>query len=72
MNENVESLDVGGDMKKTPGTLALGVSCQPAGSESSLPIEKLPLLDTFRTFLRAPPLDFRLQYRAFQEEFKAL
>ena len=28
--------------EKTPSTLALGVLCQPVGSESSLPIERLP------------------------------
>ncbi len=32
---------------------------------------ELPLLDTFRTFLRSPPLDFRLHFQAFQESFKA-
>ena len=30
-------------------------------------LTKLPLLDTFRTFLRSPPLDFRLHYQAFQD-----
>ncbi len=32
--------------EKTPGTLALGVSCQPAGSVSSLPNVRLPELDS--------------------------
>ena len=36
-----------------------------------LGIGHLPVLDTFRTFFRSPPLDFRLQYQAFQEGFKA-
>jgi hypothetical protein len=39
---NAESLDVDGDTKKTPGALALGVSCQPVGSESSPPNVRLP------------------------------
>ena len=33
--------------------------------------EELPVLDTFRTFFRAPPLDFRIQYQAFQEGCRA-
>ena len=37
------------------------------GFTSSHDQEELPLLDTFRTFLRSPPLDFRLQYQSFQE-----
>ena len=37
-----ESCGFGDAHEKTPGTLALGVSCQPVGSESSLPIERLP------------------------------
>ena len=33
--------------------------------------EELPVLDTFRTFLRSPPLDFQIQYQVFREGFKA-
>ncbi|HAY83069.1 MAG TPA: hypothetical protein DCY79_24955 [Planctomycetaceae bacterium] len=29
--------------------------------------KKLPRLDTFRTFLRSPTLDFRLHFQAFQD-----
>ena len=29
--------------------------------------EELPRLDTFRTFLRSPTLDFRLHFQAFQD-----
>jgi hypothetical protein len=35
--------------------------------QSSQILNQLPLLDTFRKFLRSPPLDFRLQYQVFQE-----
>jgi hypothetical protein len=41
-----ESCGFGNAHEKTPGTLALGVSCQPVGSESSLPIERLPDMDS--------------------------
>ena len=30
-------------------------------------VPALPVLDTFRTFFRSPPLDFRLHYQAFQD-----
>jgi len=33
--------------------------------------EELLWLDTYRTFLRSPPLDFRIQYEAFQRGFRA-
>ena len=29
-------------------------------------VPALPLLDTFRTFLCSPSLDFRIHYKAFQ------
>ena len=41
-----------------------------AGFQMSSPIETLPVLDTFRTFFRAPPLDFALQYKVFRDGFK--
>lgn len=34
-------------------------------------VAALPLLDTFRTFLRSPSLDFRLQFQAFQDGARA-
>ena len=33
--------------------------------------EELPWLDTYRNFLRSPPIEFRAQYEVFQSGFRA-
>jgi len=48
-----ESCGFGKAHEKTPGTLALGVSCQPVGSESSLPNVRLSVNNPLRNHSRA-------------------